>query len=219
MSKINLCPSMMCADFTKLDLEIQDLEQAGVDLLHMDIMDGNFVPNFALGLEDYISVNRLTHLPLDAHLMIENPIRHVKFFAEAGAQIIYIHPEADRFPLTTLEKIKDYGCKAGIAINPETSIEMVSELLPHIDGVIIMTVNPGFAGQRFIESMDKKIKQVCALRKENEFTFEIGLDGNISPQRIKKYKNIGINNFVLGTSAIFGKEQSYAEIVTELRNL
>ena len=219
MKNINLCPSMMCADFTNLKEEISNLEKAVVDLLHMDIMDGNFVNNFALGLEDYLSIHKLTKLPLDAHLMIEKPIRYVELFAKSGANLIYIHPEADDFPLRTLEKIKELGCKAGIAINPETSIESVSELLPYIDAILIMTVIPGFSGQKFIESMDKKIKSICSIREESGYNFEIGIDGNVSQQRIKRYSVVGVNNYILGTSAIFGKGLQYSKVISDLRKL
>lgn len=138
---------MMCANFANLEKDTKDLEVAGVDIFHMDIMDGSFVPNFGMGLQDYELIRSVTDKPLDVHLMVQNPSNYVEMFSDLGADIIYIHPEADIHPARTLDKIRAKGKKAGIAINPGTSIEAVIELLPLVDYFMIMTVNPGFAGQ------------------------------------------------------------------------
>lgn len=144
-----LCPSMMCADLKYLSTEIQALEEAGTDIFHCDVMDGTFVPNFALGLSDIASIRKSTDKLVDVHLMVENPAQKVDWFIDAGADIIYIHPEAERYVVKTLAHIKDRGKLAGIAINPDTSLETVEEMIGLCDYVLIMTVNPGFAGQKF----------------------------------------------------------------------
>ncbi len=141
MAKL-LCPSMMCADFANLKQATQELDQAGIDIFHMDFMDGSFVPNFGMGLQDFELVRSVTDKPVDVHLMIQEPSKYVEKFANLGADIIYIHPEADQQAGRTLDMIRQKGKKAGIAINPGTSIEMIQELLPLVDYVMVMTVNP-----------------------------------------------------------------------------
>ena len=179
MSKKLLYPSMMCANFANLEKDTKDLEVAGVDIFHMDIMDGSFVPNFGMGLQDYELIRSVTDKPLDVHLMVQNPSNYVEMFSDLGADIIYIHPEADIHPARTLDKIRAKGKKAGIAINPGTSIEAVIELLPLVDYFMIMTVNPGFAGQKYLEYVNSKIEKAVLLSKQ--FDFKVMVDGAISP--------------------------------------
>ena len=145
-----LCPSLMCADFSKLQDEVEKLDKAGIDIFHIDFMDGSFVPNFGMGLQDFDMVRASTQKKVDVHLMIQNPSKYVEMFATRGADIIYIHPEADQQAARTLEDIRKLGKKAGIAINPGTAVETIFELLPLVDYVMVMTVNPGFAGQKYL---------------------------------------------------------------------
>lgn len=215
MNKILLCPSMMCADFSNLKNDTLLLDAAGVDIFHIDIMDGAFVPNFGMGLQDFELIRSVTEKMLDVHLMINNPYNYVKKFAEMGADIIYIHPESDKQPARTLDTIKSKGKKAGIAINPGTSIESIQELLPLVDYLIVMTVNPGFAGQKYLEFVTEKIKKIKQLKEC--FEFELMVDGAVSPQKIQELRKTGVKGFILGTSALFGKEDSYKNILQNLR--
>ncbi|HAA9305024.1 ribulose-phosphate 3-epimerase [Listeria monocytogenes] len=215
MSKKLICPSMMCADFSGLEREVEELDKAGSDVFHVDIMDGAFVPSFGMGLQDFEEIRQKTQKLVDVHLMIMNPGDYVEMFADKGADIIYIHPEADLHPARTLDKIRNKGKKVGIAINPGTAIATIKELLPLVDNVMVMTVNPGFAGQKYLDYVDVKIAELVELKKD--YTFEIMVDGAISPEKISKLSQLGVNGFVLGTSALFGKKESYAEIIKKLK--
>lgn len=212
-----LCPSMMCADYGCLRDSIRELDQAGVDIFHCDVMDGTFVPNITMGTLDIKAIRRYTDKMIDCHLMIEHPGSQIDLFIEAGADLIYIHPEAERYVVRTLDYIKSKGKLAGLAINPDTSIETISEMLYLADYVMVMTVNPGFAGQKFIEFTMEKIKKLVELKKK--FNFTLVIDGACSPPVIKRLSEMGCDGFVLGTSAMFGKEKSYADIVKELREM
>lgn len=206
---------MMCADFSNLKKETQELDQAGIDIFHMDFMDGSFVPNFGMGLQDFELVRSVTEKPVDVHLMIQEPSKYVEKFADLGADIIYIHPEADQQAARTLDIIHQKGKKAGIAINPGTSVEMIQGLLPLVDYVMVMTVNPGFAGQKYLEYTDSKIEKLLALT--NEYHFDVMVDGAISPEKVQQLSKIGVKGFVLGTSALFGKTSTYQETLEKLR--
>lgn len=210
-----LCPSMMCGDFYNLKEDIINLEKANIDIFHIDIMDGSFVPNFGMGIQDFEIIRSTTTKKVDVHLMIQNPANYVRKFCEMGADIIYIHPEADIQPARTLDIIKSLGKQSGIAINPGTSLEFVYELLPLVDYVLLMTVNPGFAGQKYLEYVTEKIKRFVLL--SDIFDYKVMVDGAISFGKVKSLSKIGVHGFILGTSALFGKEKSYDEIVSELR--
>lgn len=212
-----LCPSLMVADFTKLSEEVIELDQSGSDIFHIDIMDGSFVPNFGMGIQDVQAVRKLTSKPIDVHLMIDNPGEYINLFADLGVDIIYVHPEADKHPARTLNKIKDRGLKVGLAINPGTSLENIVELLNIIDYLMIMTVNPGFAGQKYLSFVDAKIEKALSLSKQ--YGFEVMVDGAISPERIEKLSKIGVKGFVLGTSSLFRKEKSYKELISMFKQL
>lgn len=212
-----LCPSMMCADFGCLQKEVEVLDRAGADIFHIDIMDGRFVPNFGMGLQDVACIRTLTEKPLDAHLMIDAPGNYVELFAGLGADIITIHPEADLHPARTLDKIRNLGKKAGIAINPGTAVETVKELLPLADYFLAMTVNPGFAGQKYLEFTNRKLETLAKLKEE--YGFQLMVDGAISPQKIQELSELGVDGFVLGTSALFGKEEDYQTILSRLKRL
>lgn len=210
-----LSPSMMCADFGNLGKEMQQLNDADVDMYHMDVMDGKYVTNFALGPEDYQTIRSLTKKPLDAHLMIENPRDYVKFFSELGADIIYFCPDAETQPARTIDDIHALGKKAGIAVNTGTSFETVKELLSIVDYVLIMTVHPGFAGQPFQDFVMPKLEQFIEVKEK--YNFILGIDGAVSREKIKQLHQKGVDNFILGTSALFNKPSSYQETISEIR--
>lgn len=210
-----LCPSMMCANFSNLEKDTIALDQAGADIFHMDIMDGAFVPNFGMGLQDFELVRSVTKKPVDVHLMIQNPGNYVEKFADLGADIIYIHPEADQQVTRTLDVIRSKGKKAGIALNPGTPIDSIKELLPIVDYVMVMTVNPGFAGQKYLEYTNEKVKELVRLGSEH--AFKVMVDGAISPEKVKELSKVGVTGFILGTSSVFGKAKPYKEIFDNLR--
>ena len=213
-----LCPSMMCANFASLQKEIEDLEEGGIDIFHLDVMDGSFVPNFGMGLQDIEYICKTATKPCDVHLMIENPSKYVEKFASLGAKIIYIHPEIDPHACRTLQMIKDAGAKAGIAINPGTSFETVKDLLHLCDYVMLMSVNPGFAGQKYLDFVTPKFKKFVDEAK-NYGGYDVMIDGACSPEKIEMLSKMGVKGFILGTSALFGKDKSYQEIIKELREL
>ena len=153
---------------------------------------------------------------LDVHLMVEKPSAYVQMFAELGADIIYIHPNSENLPESTLYKIKSYGKKAGIVLNPGTSISEIQELLPLVDYVLVMTVYVGFSGQKYLDFVDDKIHQLLTLKTDHHF--ELVVDGAITPDKIQKWRSLGVKGFVLGTSALFGKNQSYDELISNYRS-
>ncbi|TMN23534.1 ribulose-phosphate 3-epimerase [Lentibacillus cibarius] len=212
---IKIAPSILSADFSKLGTEIQDVEQAGADYIHVDVMDGHFVPNITIGPLIAASIKPHTQLPLDVHLMIENADHYIPAFAEAGASIITVHQEASPHLHRTIQLIKQQGVKAGVVINPATPVEMIRDILPDVDLVLIMTVNPGFGGQSFIPSGIKKIEQVARWRKEYDLAFEIEVDGGINTDTAKLCTDAGADVLVAG-SAIF-KTQNRQQAITDIR--
>ena len=200
MSNIKISPSILSADFSKLGSEIQDLEKAKADLIHIDVMDGHFVPNITIGPEVISKLRKYTSLPFDVHLMISPVDNFIKDFAEAGADIITIHPEATNDLVNSIKKIKSYNKKAGISLNPETSVEKVLNVLNLIDLVLIMSVNPGFGGQKFIKETLEKVKILKKEIDSKNLKTQIEIDGGINFENAKIAKEAGVNIIVSGTT-------------------
>ena len=200
MPNIKISPSILSADFSKLGSEIQNLEKAKADLIHIDVMDGHFVPNITIGPEVISKLRKYTSLPFDVHLMISPVDNFIKNFAEAGADIITIHPEATDNLENSIKKIKSFKKKVGVSLNPETPVEKVLPVLKLIDLVLIMSVNPGFGGQKFIKETLEKVK---ILRKEidsKKYITEIEIDGGINFKNAKMAKESGVDILVSGTT-------------------
>jgi len=200
MAIIKISPSILSADFSKLGEEIQNLEKAEADLIHIDVMDGHFVPNITIGPEVISKLRKYTSLPFDVHLMISPVDNFIKNFADAGADIITIHPEATKDIINSIKKIKSHNKKAGISLNPETSVDKVLPVLNSIDLVLIMSVNPGFGGQKFMQETLEKVK---ILRKEidnKKLKVQIEIDGGINFENSKKAIKAGVDILVSGTT-------------------
>ncbi|MGA4720303.1 ribulose-phosphate 3-epimerase [Fictibacillus nanhaiensis] len=202
---IKIAPSILSADFSKLGDDIKAVEEAGADYIHVDVMDGHFVPNITIGPLVVQAIRPFTKLPLDVHLMIENPDRYIEEFAKAGADIISVHVEASPHLHRTVQLIKQHGVKAGVVINPATSVDSIRHILQDVDLVLLMTVNPGFGGQAFIESVVPKIKEVSDLVKTQGLNVEIEVDGGVNPKTARLCVEAGANVLVAG-SAIYGKK-------------
>ncbi|MBQ7678380.1 MAG: ribulose-phosphate 3-epimerase, partial [Butyrivibrio sp.] len=195
-----LMASMMCADYARLGAEVRMLEEGGIDSFHIDIMDGRYVPNFAMSLNDLKCIRSITHKPLDVHLMVEHPINTIGLFTRnlKPGDTIYIHPEAEYHPSTTLQQITEAGMIPGIAINPGTSVEEVRMLLRIVRKVLVMSVNPGNAAQLFLPYVREKYDQLLAIK--DEMGFDIYWDGACSADKIREYAPLGVRGFVLGTT-------------------
>jgi ribulose-phosphate 3-epimerase len=210
-----IAPSILSADFSRLGEEVREVEACGADLIHCDVMDGHFVPNITIGPMVIKALSKVTKLPLDVHLMIEKPERYIKEFIEAGSKMLTIHIEATTHLQRHIQHIKEQGVKAGVSLNPSTPLEALDYILSEADFVLIMTVNPGFGGQKFLRSMLPKIKQLRKMINEKGLSAEIEVDGGIGVENIKDASQAGADIFVAG-NAIFGSGD-YRKTIREMR--
>ncbi|KAA0547981.1 ribulose-phosphate 3-epimerase [Bacillus sp. BGMRC 2118] len=199
-----IAPSILSADFSRLGEEIKDVERAGADYIHVDVMDGHFVPNITIGPLIVEAIRPVTTLPLDVHLMISNPDQYIAQFAKAGADIISVHVEACTHLHRTIQMIKDNGVKAGVVLNPATPAEMIEPILEDIDLVLVMTVNPGFGGQKFIHSSLPKLRKISSWIKERNLSVELEVDGGVNPETARLCTEAGATVLVAG-SAVFNE--------------
>jgi ribulose-phosphate 3-epimerase len=211
---LKIAPSILSANFANLLEDVKKIEK-DADLLHIDVMDGHFVPNITIGPVVVKSLRKFFSLPFDVHLMIENPDLYIEEFANSGADIITVHQEACIHLHRTIQKIKGYGKKAGVSLNPATSLETLKYILQDVDMVLIMTVNPGFGGQKFIDSMLKKIEELKKMREDLGLNFEIEVDGGINLYNVKEVVEAGADIIVAG-SAIFDSSNP-AQTIKEFR--
>ncbi|MDO9333619.1 MAG: ribulose-phosphate 3-epimerase [Dehalococcoidales bacterium] len=214
--KVKIAPSILSADFARLGEQVQEATKAGADYIHIDVMDGRFVPQITIGAPVVAAIRRWTDLPLDVHLMIESPEQQISQFAKAGASIITVHMETCLHIHRGVQMIKDAGCKAGISINPATSISVLDEILPEVDLVLLMTVNPGFSGQTFIESTLNKITRLRKELDRRSLKAELEVDGGINIETASRVVKAGATVLVAG-AAIFNSRESVEEAINKLR--
>ena len=211
--------SKMCADHTKLGQEVIGLDEAGIDSFHIDIMDGRYVNNFAMSLNDLRAIRKMTKKPLDVHLMVEHPLNTIDLFIRAlnKGDTIYIHPEAEYHPSTTLQRIINADMVPGIAINPGTSVETIYEMLRIVDKVLVMTVNPGNAAQMYLPYVGEKYEKLLPYREE--MRFDVFWDGACTADKVRQFSRKGVKGFVLGTNLLFGKNRPYKDILNDIHGL
>ncbi len=210
--KVLIAPSILSANFTNLDKQIKIVEKAGADWLHLDIMDGNFVPNITFGPLVVEAIRKITHLPLDAHLMIINPDRYIEQFYKAGVDVLTVHVETCPHLHRTIQQIKSYNIKAGVTLNPATPTSMIIEIIPFVDLILVMTVNPGFGGQKFIDKMLEKINTISKIRDNMNKKALIEVDGGINVKNAKQVFEAGADVLVAGNSIFKNKNISKALI-------
>lgn len=215
ISMVKIAPSILSADFSKLGEEILAVEKGGADYIHIDVMDGHFVPNITIGPLIVEAIRPVTKLPLDVHLMIENPDQYIEAFAKAGANYITVHVEATRHLHRTIQIIKSFGVKAGVVINPATPVETIQHIIGDIDMVLLMSVNPGFGGQTFIPEVLPKIRKVKEIADQKGLAIEIEIDGGVNPETAKLCIEAGANVLVAG-SAIYN-QNNYAKAISQIR--
>lgn len=222
MNNINkkISPSIMCADFFKLDEYIKKFEENNIDLIHVDIMDGNFVPNFTLGTDFVKILKQKTDIPLDIHLMIDRPENKLDWFSFGENDCVSVHYESTPHLHKALSVIKEKGGKPFVAINPATNISVIEDVLDVADGVLVMTVNPGFAGQKLVSSTLKKIKKLREYLDKNGYeNTEIEVDGNVSFENAILMNEMGANIFVAGTSSLFKENEDFSELIKKFRGI
>ena len=212
---IKIAPSILAADFSKLAEEVIEVDKAGADLIHIDVMDGHFVPNISMGAIVVEALRPVTKLPLDVHLMIQNPDAYIEQFAKAGADYITVHVEACPHLHRTLQLIRSTGTKSGVVLNPHTPVESILHVLDQVDMVLFMTVNPGFGGQKFIHSVLPKVKQLSTIIKEQNLPIDIEIDGGVDEETIIPCVEAGATILVAG-SAIYSKENR-AEALQQIK--
>lgn len=213
---VHIAPSILAADFSRLGEQVREAEVAGGDLLHVDVMDGHFVPNISVGVPVVAALRRATRLPLDVHLMISEPARYVEAFARAGADLLTVHPEADVHVHRTLQQIRALGLRAGVALNPGTSEEALRYVLPLLDLVLVMTVNPGFGGQDFLPETLDKVRRVRQMLDAAGSAARLSVDGGIAPDTAPLVVAAGADMLVAG-SAVFGASEGIASAMLALR--
>lgn len=214
---LQIVPSIFAADFAHLGDDVRKVERAGVQMLHVDIMDGHFVPNFTMGTPITESLRRFTHVKLDHHLMIEDPDTYAPIFIKAGADCVSVHYEVCRNLDRTLHMIQDNGAKAGVVINPATPVALLQEVLDVVDYVLVMSVNPGYGGQPFIPNSLRKISELARLRRERKLNFAIEIDGGVGPENIAEVAKAGVDWVVAGSSVFNAPDP--AEAVREMQRL
>ncbi|MCM3725993.1 ribulose-phosphate 3-epimerase [Neobacillus cucumis] len=212
---VKIAPSILSADFSKLGEEIIAVDQAGADYIHIDVMDGHFVPNITIGPLIVEAVRPVTKLPLDVHLMIENPDHYIETFAKAGANYITVHVEACRHLHRTIQNIKSFGVKAGVVLNPATPVESIQHIIGDIDMVLLMSVNPGFGGQTFIPEVLPKIRKVKEMAEQKGLSVEIEIDGGVNPETARQCIEAGATVLVAG-SAVYN-QKDYKQAISQLR--
>ena len=213
---IKLAPSILAADFARLGEQVREVEAAGADYIHVDVMDGHFVPNISIGPVVVKALRRATDLPLNVHLMLEEPERYIDAFAAAGADGLVVHPEAGSQLHRAIEQIRGHGIRVGVAINPGTPLSAIEEVLPEVDMALIMSVDPGFGGQEFIEDVLPKVRRLRRLLDEQGLTAELAIDGGITAETAPRCVEAGVRVLVAGT-AIFNEKGSVAENMARLR--
>lgn len=215
--KKKIAPSILSADFSRLGEEIRAVENAGADYIHIDVMDGHFVPNITIGQPVVAAIRKVTKLPLDVHLMIETPDKYIADFAKAGSDIITVHAEACVHLHRTVGFIKEQGVKAGVSLNPSTPLSLLDHILGDVDLVLLMTVNPGFGGQKFIKTMLPKIAEMRNLLDKKGLKVELMVDGGVTLENIAEISKAGADAFVAG-SAVFGS-QDYKKTIEDMKRI
>jgi ribulose-phosphate 3-epimerase len=209
-ARVEIAPSILASNFAKLGDEVRVVEEAGAEVLHVDVMDGHFVPNISLGIPVVEALHKATRLPLDVHLMIENPEQFIEEFVRAGASRVLVHQEATAHLDRALAMIREQGAEAGAVINPATPVAMLSEVMSKVDTVLVMSVNPGFGGQKFIPNAYEKIRQLSAMRARYNAGFRIEVDGGVDEENIAELARAGVNTFVAGTSIFHAADPAAA---------
>jgi ribulose-phosphate 3-epimerase len=215
--KKKIAPSILSADFSRLGEEIKAVEEAGADYIHVDVMDGHFVPNITIGPPVVAAIRKVTKLPLDVHLMISEPDRYIADFAKAGSDIITVHAEACPHLHRTVGFIKEQGIRAGVSLNPSTPLSLIEQILEDVDMVLLMTVNPGFGGQKFIKTMLPKIAEMRRIINDRGLKVELEVDGGVTLDNIYDISRAGADSFVAG-SAVFGSKD-YKKTIEEMKRL
>ena len=219
MKKIQISPSILSADFSQLGKEIKKLEDAGADMIHVDVMDGHFVPNLTIGPPVIKALKKNSLLPFDVHLMISPVHKYIESYASAGADIITIHPEATNDLLGSINKIREFKKKVGVSLNPETKIEIIMEHLDQIDLILIMSVNPGFGGQKFMPEVLNKVKKLDEIRKNLKLNFVIEIDGGINFENSKLAIESGVDILVSGTTIFKNNNGDIKKNIDLLRSI